>query len=394
MSAWDSYPPDYRAAEVRAITVATRAGECVSVVGLSGAGKSNLLGFLADRHSTAEHAFAHVDCNRLQQPEPAALFRLIRRTLAGADSPPLSRPSTSASTGSASAQEAATGEGLGVGVADELDALDAAIERRLKDAGSSLSLALDVSLLFSRFDDLARDPAFSGNLRALRDAHKYRLTFVTATRHLLPPHTELSELFYAHTLWLGPLGESDARWNVARYAERKGLKWDDAISEYLITASRGYPSLLRAVCEAHADGVSPDVNSLSAHPAVKARVDEFWADNPTEDELRRSGLENLPLLVAGRPLKRIFDTPTFDTSHLTAKENLLLNYFLAHPDVVCEKDDLIRAVWPEDKVFERGVRDDSLAQLIRRLREKIEPDPAKPRYIHTVPGRGYRFTQQ
>jgi len=373
MSAWDSYPPDYRAAEVRAITVATRAGECVSVVGLSGAGKSNLLGFLADRQSMAEHVFAHVDCNRLQRPEPAALFRLIRRTLADSPLPP--------------------GEGLGVRVSDELDALDAAIERRLKDAGSSLSLALDVSLLFSRFDDLARDPAFSGNLRALRDAHKYRLTFVTATRHLLPPHTELSELFYAHTLWLGPLSESDARWNVARYAERKGLKWDDAICQSLISASRGYPSLLRAVCEAHADGVSPDVDSLSAHPAVRARVEEFWADNPAEDEMRRSGLENLPLLVAGRPLKRIFDTPTFDTTHLTAKENLLLKHFIAHPDGVCEKDDLIRAVWPEDKVFERGVRDDSLAQLVRRLREKIEPDPASPRYIHTVPGRGYRFTK-
>jgi len=375
MSIWDSYPPDYRAAEVRAITVATRAGECVSVVGLSGAGKSNLLGFLANRQSMAEHAFAHVDCNRLQRPEPAALFRLIRRTLADSPLPP--------------------GEGLGVRVSDELDALDAAIERRLKDAGSSLSLALDVSLLFSRFDDLARDPAFSGNLRALRDAHKYRLTFVTATRHLLPPHTELSELFYAHTLWLGPLSESDARWNVARYAERKGLKWDDAICQSLISASRGYPSLLRAVCEAHADGVSPDVDSLSAHPAVRARVEEFWADNPAEDEMRRSGLENLPLLVAGRPLKaaKRFDAPTFDTSHLTAKENLLLKHFIAHPDGVCEKDDLIRAVWPEDKVFERGVRDDSLAQLVRRLREKIEPDPASPRYIHTVPGRGYRFTK-
>jgi two-component system response regulator RegX3 len=69
----------------------------------------------------------------------------------------------------------------------------------------------------------------------------------------------------------------------------------------------------------------------------------------------------------------------------------LLNYFLAHPDIVCEKDDLIRAAWPEDKVFEHGVRDDSLAQLIRRLREKIEPDPASPRHIFTVPGRGYRF---
>jgi DNA-binding winged helix-turn-helix (wHTH) protein len=49
-------------------------------------------------------------------------------------------------------------------------------------------------------------------------------------------------------------------------------------------------------------------------------------------------------------------------------------------------------VWPEDRVFERGVRDDSLAQLVRRLREKIEPDPSAPRFILTVPGRGYRFS--
>jgi DNA-binding response OmpR family regulator len=83
---------------------------------------------------------------------------------------------------------------------------------------------------------------------------------------------------------------------------------------------------------------------------------------------------------------------SIDTTQLTAKEHLLWEYFLAHPDQVCEKDDLIRAVWPEDRIFERGIRDDSLAQLIRRLREKIEPVPSTPLHIHTVPGRGYRFT--
>jgi DNA-binding response OmpR family regulator len=55
---------------------------------------------------------------------------------------------------------------------------------------------------------------------------------------------------------------------------------------------------------------------------------------------------------------------------------------------------LIRAVWPEDRIFERGIRDDSLAQLVRRLREKIEPLPSTPRHIHSVPGRGYRFTPE
>jgi hypothetical protein len=58
------------------------------------------------------------------------------------------------------------------------------------------------------------------------------------------------------------------------------------------------------------------------------------------------------------------------------------------------KAQLARAVWSEDRVYSRGVRDDSLAQLVRRLREKIEPDPAHPRFILTVPGRGYRYVSQ
>jgi DNA-binding winged helix-turn-helix (wHTH) protein len=56
------------------------------------------------------------------------------------------------------------------------------------------------------------------------------------------------------------------------------------------------------------------------------------------------------------------------------------------------KDDLIRAVWPEDRVYSTGVRDDSLAQLVRRLRQKIEADPAHPQRLQTIPGREYRFT--
>ena len=64
----------------------------------------------------------------------------------------------------------------------------------------------------------------------------------------------------------------------------------------------------------------------------------------------------------------------------------------ANAQQVCSKDDLIRAVWPEDRVYSAGVRDDSLAQLVRRLRQKIESDPAHPQRLQTIPGRGYRFT--
>lgn len=95
----------------------------------------------------------------------------------------------------------------------------------------------------------------------------------------------------------------------------------------------------------------------------------------------------------GPPLLRSAE-PEFGTHELTAKEHALLLYLQDHPNEVCTKDDLIRAVWPADEVFETGVRDDSLSQLVRRLRVKIEPDPSRPRFIHAIPGRGYRFTPE
>jgi DNA-binding response OmpR family regulator len=77
---------------------------------------------------------------------------------------------------------------------------------------------------------------------------------------------------------------------------------------------------------------------------------------------------------------------------LTSHEDRLLSFLLEHAGEVCQKDVLIQAVWPGEQIVE-GVRDDRLAQLIRRLRDKIEPEPAHPAYIQTVHGRGYRFVQ-
>lgn len=347
-----TYPADYRAREMRAVLAALQAGECAAVVGLSGAGKSNFLRALVEAHPRLKL----VDANRLGAPTPAALFTLMGRTL--------------------DAEGPAT---------DSLAALEAVLGRRLAAPESSLTFVLD------RFDALTRadQPALTGQLRALRDAYKYRLTYVIATRRPLEARTELAELFYANTVWLGPLSDADARWTVARFAARKALTWDAAFSAALIALTRGYPAFLRAACEAAAGAPAvPTLAALARHPAVQARLAEFWADQPTAEELRQSGLSGLALLEAGRPRS----APLFDTARLTAKEARLLDYFQAHAGEVCAKDDLIRAVWPEDQVFTEGVRDDSLAQLVRRLREKIEPEPAAPRFIQTVPGRGYRLT--
>jgi hypothetical protein len=368
MSAWDEFPPTYRAAEADAIRQAVQAGECASVVGLSGAGKSNLLGYLAHRPGALPARGVLVDGNRVVGDTAEAYLQLMLRTLqqvvpAEHDREPSAPPA--------------------------LDALDNAIQRRLDALASSaggLCFLLDLSLLVDRAGRLlgSSSGGLYNNLRALRDAHKYRLTYVAATRHPLPSENELAELFFGRTLWLGPLAPADAEWNVRRFAERAGQAWPAATVARVTSLSGGYPALLRSVCEAHAAGAGLTEAELAAHPAIQRRVAEFWADEPGQDELEAAGLTGIALLMAGRPIQ-------IDPSGLTAKEHALLRYLQGRAGEVCEKDDVIRAVWPEDRILERGVRDDSLAQLVRRLREKIEPDPANPRLVHTVPGRGYRF---
>jgi len=357
MSVWDSYPATYRQNDVEKILAALRAGESVSLLGLSGAGKSNLLGFLAHR-AAWEGRFVLVDGNRLAEPTPSALYELIHRALTDAPS---------------------TGE--------IYPALAGAMDRAL--AGSPAG----VCLLFDRFDALEGDYAriAASNLRALRDTHKYTLTFVFATRRPLDSLTELAELVFANTLWLGPLSDEDVTWNVERYAARKNLVWDSAIFLAIRSFSGGYSSFLRAVCEAHALGCPLELDALRAHPAVARRIEEFWADEPTPEMIALSGLQNHPLLDMGNLPAREGKAREFDPLQFSAKEHWLLDYLRAHPHQVCDKDDLIRAIWPEDKIYEEGVRDDSLAQLVRRVRVKIEPDPSNPRHLHTVPGRGYLF---
>lgn len=351
MRDWAEYPPTYRQKEVDEIAAATQSGESVLVIGLSGAGKSNLLGFAAYRCATPAHPYVLVDVNRLLHHTPDALFRLMARSLG--------QPVPTQFDGG--------------------DGLEMALEQTFRQAER-------LTLLLDRFDIFVADEArpLLNSLRALRDAYKYRLTYVLALRHPLPPDNELAELFHAHTLWLGPLSQSDSLWNVARYAKRKGETWDDAAATQLVTLSHGYPSMLRAACEAYAAGTP--FTQLEHHAAVQARVAEFWQDQPSQEALEKSGLSHHPWLIGGQ-------IPTVATIRLTLKEKLLFDTLRQQMPDLCEKDDLIRAVWPEDAIFERGVRDDSLAQLVRRLRRKIEPDATRPQIIHTIPGRGYRLVQ-
>ncbi|HWD06855.1 MAG TPA: response regulator transcription factor [Amycolatopsis sp.] len=74
---------------------------------------------------------------------------------------------------------------------------------------------------------------------------------------------------------------------------------------------------------------------------------------------------------------------------LTTREFDLLAFFLAHPGVAFSRADLLEKVWGWD------FGDQSTVTVhVRRLREKIERDPAQPTRVATVWGVGYRYDRE
>ena len=71
----------------------------------------------------------------------------------------------------------------------------------------------------------------------------------------------------------------------------------------------------------------------------------------------------------------------------TTREFRLLEYLARHSSRVFTRDQLLDAVWTEGSF----VTPRSVDVYVRRLREKIEPDPDNPTYLKTVRGIGYRF---
>jgi two-component system KDP operon response regulator KdpE len=73
--------------------------------------------------------------------------------------------------------------------------------------------------------------------------------------------------------------------------------------------------------------------------------------------------------------------------HLTPLEFRVLENLARHPGTIVKQEALIREVWGPAQVGDTR----SLRVCIRNLRNKLEPDPARPRFIVTEAGVGYRL---
>ena len=95
---------------------------------------------------------------------------------------------------------------------------------------------------------------------------------------------------------------------------------------------------------------------------------------------------NFPLLVVDAKSGEIWVNR--NPVSLSPKEQTLFDCLYQNAGKPISKQQIAEAVWPE---YEAEVYDYQIESLVKRLREKIEPDPANPALLLTVHGRGYKL---
>ena len=126
------------------------------------------------------------------------------------------------------------------------------------------------------------------------------------------------------------------------------------------------------------------VAELGARMRAQLRRARQWHRSGEDDSTDSADIRCGPFTIQAAA-RRVLVEETPLT--LTAREFNLLRHFASHPGRVFTREQLLSAVWGAGfDGFEHTVN-----SHINRLRAKFEPDPARPRYLVTVWGVGYRF---
>jgi len=266
-----------------------------------------------------------------------------------------------------------------------------------------------------------------------------------------PEIAEFCELFAHHVRFLATLKKGEAIRVINGFARQEELDFSPQDVEFIIAQAGGHPGLLEVVCHLLGATLSSGEAQLYSQDEcyrlleerfgsdlnVRTECAKLWNDltgeeqnalvaflsnpqSPLEPGVRRSLCEKSFLIEdeAGqlRPFGQLFEgfahrqrlvkegTPQgvrvdVDAGEvwvdgqlaptLTNLEYRLLLLLYGHMDKICDKYQVVEAVWGEEYIEE--VDDARIEKLVSRLRQKIEPEPSTPRYLITVRGRGYKL---
>lgn len=451
---WREHAATYRAKEVQTLARWISTNASGSVIGLNGAGKSDLIGFLCYRPDVlASQLMSNaqpvtllpLDLNGLPESSLSALFRVILRTFHehkerfGADT-----------------------HGF---ITDRYLETRAAVDPFVSQSAlRELLLHLQrrrhrIVFALDRFDAFCTmlAPEMGDALRGLRDGFKDTLSYIASMRqglaYVADPELmgDLYRLLDTQLCYIGPMTQADTHDTVLRRMSVSEHQPTAAEHETVWRLSGGYPSLVLAVCRWWLGAEAPVPldewrDRLLTEPAVQNRLADIWQGLTQEEQLvlaevhksamlDRSGqaavgrthVEVLTNLSAkglchqsddgwrifselfaeyvaregghsrGRiclePNAKLLYHGTTPIEGLAPKERAVLEYLVVRPHLRHSYTDIIVAAWSEEERY-HGVSNESLYQVVRQLRQKIEPNPSRPVYVVNWRGKpegGYQF---
>ncbi|OQA46798.1 MAG: Alkaline phosphatase synthesis transcriptional regulatory protein SphR [Chloroflexi bacterium ADurb.Bin325] len=442
-----------RQADLAALFAGVRNMACVSVVGVSNLGKSATMRALAEPQvqahflgeDAASYLFIYIDFNQMLEMSDQAFYELVLRLTIdalrqnGVDVG-LLRQIEKAYTGviaPASAFE------IPLRFAQAMSALGEQLSRRVVFLFDEVDEPVE-----------GIDSRVFLNLRALKDRHHDELTYITATNRLLnhirsdPALIEFAELFGHQILYISLLQEEEICRFVERFASEEGVTFSDGDIAFIRSWGGGHPVLMETACRILGLVTGQPVRDASQEWIIHRRAAEMLAqDLNLQAESRKiwnnlsereqaalltvceggeAAQPELDLLVAKHLVRvngserwlfcRAFEefvqrqhvaqrpgqqgirvdpdsgevwVANVRAPTLTNLEYRLLLLLYGRIDKICTKYEVVEAVWGDDYIGE--VDDARIEKLVSRLRQKLEPDPANPKYLFTVRGRGYRL---
>lgn len=446
MASVERYTSSYRSKEARQVMEWVQAGQCGSIIGLRGAGKSNFLQFLLREDVKRRHLrrnpevfhFLLINLLALVERTDWGVYEILLNNLVG-QLHPLD-------------WESAILDKITGLHRDVLRSRDALIAQRAFEQCMTLvsqQPARRLVFIFDEFEEVFRElpAALFRCLRAIRDVHKEQISFlIVATQELTELRDrQINEIDHFYRLvgrnvcWLGPYNEADARDMIRYLAARRSKIISAGEMTRLIEWSGGHAGLLKTLLSFlwNHDQKSISLMELAeftSELSVQQECSNTWESLSKSEQVALCSLaygEPLPArrfaqlslrgLVRKSNGRQTFFSPLFAefvkeqmpasekefyinrtgrivqiagrrVEILTELEFETLCILYEHRGHLCTKDDLVMNVYRQQYSFrEPGLTDQMLQALISRLRRKIEPDRAHPRYVVTVRGEGYKL---
>ena len=304
------YQRTYRAKEMQRLANWMLSGVSGSVVGMGGAGKSNLMRFLCDYPNALDSYLPNerqtvmvieVDLNNLPANDLATLYRVILRSFYEsrarfeADIQAIITPLYHANRASL----------------DPFLSQSALRELLLHVEEQDMR----VVLVFDRFDKFYESVTseLTDTLRGLRDRFKYNLSYIVGMRqevvYLENPQLlgELYEILDTHVCWVSPMNEADAGRMIREEIRSEALNQKQI--KHLLRLTGGYPALLKATCHAWITTLQylPEeewIEVLLAQHNMQYRLSEIWGGLTQEEQLALSELQKWSYLANNRTLRQ------------------------------------------------------------------------------------------